>query len=46
MLIIEQNINKIRALCKIHNVETLYLFGSATNENFSQESDIDFLVRF
>lgn len=46
MLKLEQNINKIRALCKSHNVDTLYLFGSATNENFTEESDIDLLVSF
>ncbi len=46
MSISEQNISKIRILCKSHNVEKLYLFGSATNENFTEESDIDFLVSF
>jgi predicted nucleotidyltransferase len=46
MLIIEKNTNKIKALCKSHNVEKLYLFGSATNENFTEESDIDLLVSF
>jgi len=46
MLIIEQNIDRIRKLCENHNVEKLYLFGSATGENFSDDSDIDLLVRF
>ena len=27
-------------------VDKLYLFGSATNDNFSKDSDIDFLVKF
>ncbi len=46
MLLIERNINKVKALCKKHKVEKLYLFGSATNNTFSKESDIDFLVKF
>jgi len=44
MLSIEKN--KIINLCKKHKVEKLYLFGSATNESFSLESDVDLLVRF
>lgn len=46
MLLIEQNIKRIKALCESHKVERLYLFGSATNETFSKNSDIDFLVKF
>ena len=44
MLSIEKN--KISELCKNHNVEKLYIFGSATNENFSSKSDVDLLVSF
>ena len=33
-------------MCMNHNVEKLYLFGSATTEDFSENSDIDFLVKF
>ena len=40
------NKNKINGLCDKHNVEKLYLFGSATNNKFSSNSDIDLLVRF
>lgn len=33
------------ALCKKHDVKTLYAFGSSVNENFKEESsDIDLLV--
>ncbi len=46
MVLIEQNKNQIETLCKLHEVEKLYLFGSATNSNFSETSDIDFLVKF
>lgn len=44
MLLIEKD--KIQQLCKKHKVETLYLFGSATNDTFTTKSDVDFLVRF
>ncbi len=30
----------------MHHVENLYLFGSILTENFTDESDIDVLVRF
>ncbi len=33
-------------MCKKHKVERLYVFGSVLNENFSEQSDIDFLVYF
>ncbi|MGF1635872.1 MAG: nucleotidyltransferase family protein [Cyclobacteriaceae bacterium] len=46
MLAVDQHIKELRALCRNHNVEKLYLFGSATLDNFSPESDIDFLVKF
>jgi len=46
MLQIDKNIQKVKTLCRKHKVEKLYLFGSATNENFTAKSDIDFLVSF
>lgn len=46
MLQLDKNIQKVKTLCRKHNVEKLYLFGSATNENFTAKSDIDFLVSF
>ncbi|MFT3796582.1 nucleotidyltransferase family protein [Flavobacterium sp.] len=46
MNLINQNINKLSQLCNQHKVEHMYLFGSATNSTFSDESDIDFLVKF
>ena len=30
----------------MYNVEKMYLFGSATNSNFDDKSDIDLLVKF
>jgi hypothetical protein len=46
MNLINQNKEMIKKLCETHNVEKLYLFGSATTTNFSKDSDIDFLVKF
>lgn len=46
MLQIDKNIKKVQALCKKHKVKRLYLFGSATSDNFTDCSDIDFLVSF
>lgn len=46
MLLLDKNIEKVKTLCEKHEVEKLYLFGSATNDTFNDTSDIDFLVRF
>ncbi len=46
MLQIDKNIPQLKTLCQNHKVEKLYLFGSATNENFNEQSDLDFLVSF
>lgn len=46
MGIIEKNREDLKKLCALHNVERMYLFGSALNTNFNKESDIDLLVKF
>lgn len=46
MKIIENHIEHLRRLCDIHNVDKMYLFGSALRPEFSEHSDIDFLVKF
>ena len=46
MLQIDEKIKQIKTLCQKHKVEKLYLFGSATNNSFTDKSDIDFLVSF
>lgn len=46
MLQIDKHIKRLKTLCQMHDVDKLYLFGSATNENFNEHSDIDFLVSF
>ncbi len=42
-------LNRLKSLKSVfqsHKVEKIYLFGSATNSNFNNESDIDLLVSF
>jgi uncharacterized protein len=46
MKLIPDKIEKVKKLCATHNVETMYLFGSALTSNFKDSSDIDFLVKF
>ncbi|GAB3669679.1 nucleotidyltransferase domain-containing protein [Echinicola sediminis] len=46
MSIIQSQMDKLKTLCDQHRVEKMYLFGSAMNSNFNQQSDIDFLVKF
>jgi predicted nucleotidyltransferase len=36
----------IQALCRNFHVKTLFVFGSATTDQFSKESDVDLLVDF
>ena len=43
---ITNNLSKIIGACKKMQVENLYVFGSATREDFSNNSDIDFLVAY
>lgn len=46
MKLLSEKIEKVKKLCVAHNVETMYLFGSALTSNFKNDSDIDFLVKF
>jgi uncharacterized protein len=46
MNIVERNIDRLIELCKNHKVGELYIFGSILTDNFSDKSDIDFLVQF
>lgn len=46
MKIIEENIERIRTLCKQYKVRTFSAFGSVTNTEFNNESDLDFVVDF
>jgi len=44
--IVDRNIDILIELCKNHKVGELYIFGSILTDNFSDKSDIDFLVQF
>ena len=39
-------LDQVKELCKSHHVERLYLFGSALRPDYSDTSDLDFLVKF
>lgn len=40
------NSDRLKRLCKKYKVAKLYVFGSAIDNRFSSESDIDFIVAF
>jgi len=46
MILIEENIEELRNLCKKYKVLRLYVFGSILTNLFNEKSDIDFLVDF
>ena len=46
MNVVEQNLSSVFEICRVHNVKNMYLFGSILTENFSSDSDVDFLVSF
>lgn len=46
MKISEENIERIKELCKEYKVKNFSVFGSVLTDNFSTDSDIDFVVDF
>lgn len=46
MGIVEQNMDDIKRLCVLYNVDKMYLFGSVLDSSFNEKSDIDLLVKF
>jgi predicted nucleotidyltransferase len=44
--LISDNLKEIEALCKLHHVKSMYIFGSANTKNFNSSSDLDFLIAF
>ena len=46
MKLIENNIQKIVALCKKHKVSKLFVFGSILTNRFNDDSDVDLVVSF
>jgi predicted nucleotidyltransferase len=46
LALIEHKIAELRNLCKEFDVARMYVFGSASSENFTVDSDIDLLISF
>ena len=46
MNLIENNSQKIIALCKKHKVGKLFVFGSILTDRFNDDSDVDMVVDF
>lgn len=46
MKIIKKHIHELSSLCEKYHVAELFAFGSVVTKNFTNKSDIDFLVRF
>ena len=46
MKISESDLNRIKKLCNKYEVKSFAVFGSATREDFKDDSDIDFVVDF
>ena len=44
--VIQQNMALIREIFIQHGERNAFLFGSATNKDFNENSDIDFLFNF
>ena len=44
MNLLERNIEQIKRLCQSNSVNELYPFGSITNRNFTDDSDVDLVV--
>lgn len=40
------HIEQIKDLCQKHKVKAFYAYGSVTTDQFSDESDLDFIVAF
>ncbi len=46
-VLISSNLDQLKGLCKRHRVKALYVFGSATRDDFDPaRSDLDFVVEF
>lgn len=44
--LIKSNLDTIRGFFKESQIEKAYIFGSAATDNFKENSDIDFLIKF
>ncbi len=46
MKINQRDVNSMKRLCKDHEVDRLYLFGSFLTDKFKSDSDVDMVVDF
>ena len=46
MKYIDTYLSEIKRLCFLHNVKSLYAFGSVVSDKLTENSDIDFIVDF
>lgn len=44
--ILQNKVQELITLCERYNVRRTYVFGSVRTTNFSEDSDIDFLISF
>ncbi len=44
--IVKNRIVELKSLCQKYDIKTMYLFGSACSNEFSDSSDIDILISF
>ena len=44
--IVENKLEELRSICLSLNVKKLYIFGSATTDTFTDNSNIDLLISF
>jgi predicted nucleotidyltransferase len=44
--ILSNNIDELKGICQEHQVKSLHVFGSVCTEDFTDESDIDFIISF
>jgi predicted nucleotidyltransferase len=44
--LIENKKLELQRLCEKYDVNTMYLFGSATRDHFNETSDIDIIISF
>lgn len=44
--LIKDNKNALMRLCQRYDIQSMYVFGSASTEQFHQSSDVDILISF
>lgn len=44
--LLKDNLNEVERIMRKHQVERAYAFGSVCTDKFTDESDVDFIVKF